>query len=136
MRGIQRREGPHTAGMLPGQPPANRSAPIVPNYGECLLAEAIGESDDIGRKVVEIIVAGANGLVAEIVASLIGRDDMESTLRQRWDLVTPAVPELGESVQKKYQRPIRRASFGDVKIDSVGRDSAEAHDVFELDHFQ
>ena len=85
MRGIQRREGSHTAGMLSGQPPANRSAPIVPNYGECLLAEAIGESHDIGRKVVEIIVAGAIGLVAEIVASLIGCDDMESTLRERWD---------------------------------------------------
>jgi hypothetical protein len=61
---------------------------------------------------------------------------MESTLREQRDLVPPAVPELGESVQEEYQRSIRRASFGDVKVDSVGRDSGEAHDVFEFDHFQ
>jgi len=136
MRGIQRREEAQTGGMLPGQPPTNQSAPIVPNYGECLLAEAIGEPYDIGRKVVEIIVAGAFGLVAEIVASLIGRDDVESKLRERRDLVPPAIPELGESVEEEYQRSIRRASFGDVKVDSVGRDSGEAHDVFEPDHSQ
>ena len=69
MRGIQRREEAQTGGMLPGQPPTNQSAPIVPNYGECLLAEAIGEPHDIGRKVVEIIVADALGLVKECGAS-------------------------------------------------------------------
>jgi len=39
-------------------------------------------------------------------------------------------------VEEEYQRSTRRASFGDVKVDSVGWDLGEAHDVFEPDHSQ
>lgn len=77
---------------------------------------------------IEIVTRDAARLVAEIVAALVGRNDVKAPSRKRPDLVTPAVPEFRESVQEKDERPC----FGDMQMNSVGWDAGKAHSLGEF----
>jgi hypothetical protein len=66
------------------------------------------EPRHVVHQLADAVVFDARGLVAQVVAAQVGRDDVE-TLAERGELVTPRVPEFGEAVQQQDERVARLA---------------------------
>jgi hypothetical protein len=66
----------------------------------------VDETTDVGGQFVGVVGLDAVRLRGQVVAAHVGGDDPESRRRERLDLQSPAVPELGEAVQQDDQRPI------------------------------
>ena len=87
--------------------------------------EDVGQAEDVAGKVVEPIGLRAFGFAAQVVAALVGRDDAKTLRRERLEILAPAEPELGKSVQEHDERTLVRPRLGAVQRDAVGRDEAE-----------
>src|SRR5690606_8300790 len=95
-------------GIADSAPPCDRRAPVVSDDDGPLPTSGIDQTHDVARELVERISADAARLLARIVPALIGSDDSISRRSQRSDLLAPAVPELGESVQQDHERSVVR----------------------------
>jgi hypothetical protein len=106
----------------------------VPDDGERILSKVIGQPDNIRREPIQIVTAHTLWFVADVIAALIWGDHSEPAIGQERDLVPPAVPKLGKSMQKEYDRALNWTGLGDVELDAIGCNSREAHDICDVGH--
>ena len=86
---------------------------------EGVLAEVAGQAKNVRFEAIQVVAADAGWFAAEVIAALVRGDDVEAGRRQGPDLASPAIPELGESMEKKHDGAFRRAGLGDMKFDAV-----------------
>jgi hypothetical protein len=84
---------------------------------DALLAELIGDGDDVGSEVCEGIRGNAAGLAAFVVAALIGNDDAKTGGGERLDLFVPGVPEFREAMKKDDDGTVAEASGDGMEFD-------------------
>ena len=82
-----------------GDAPRDGGAPIVAGEEDALLAELVGDGEDVGSEFGERVGGGATRFAAGVVAALIGDDDAEAGVGERLDLFVPGIPEFGEAVE-------------------------------------
>jgi hypothetical protein len=75
-----------------------------------------------------VVILDALGFVAEVVAALIDRHDLE-ILRQRRHLVTPGVPEVREAVNHHHQRALAKRRI--VNLHAAFRDGVAVRHAIE-----
>jgi hypothetical protein len=91
----------------------------VTNDGETVAAQRVSEARNVGRQDIEVISGDPLRLVALAVAALVGCDNTEARLRQRRDVMAPAVPIFGKAVQQEDKRAVRRPQFRAIERDAV-----------------
>ena len=64
------------------------------------------EVADVGGQFVDVVGRDAVRLRRQVIAAHIRCNYPESRRRERFDLLPPPVPELGEAVQQDNQRPV------------------------------
>ena len=77
-------------------------------------------------RVVDVVGRDALRLVAEVVAPLVGDEDVKAGGGEGLDLPAPAVPELGEAMEQDEERSALGTRLDDVQMDAVGGDRAMA----------
>ena len=107
--------------------PRHRRAPVVPDDVESLPPQDVGQAEDVARKNLEPVRVRPFGLAAQVVAALVRRDHAETLRRERREILAPAEPELGETVQEHDERTVVRTRFGAVKRHAVGCNEAESN---------
>ncbi len=111
-----------SAGVVDGHPPRHHRPPIVADEVGLGVAKGIEQANGIGREFVEGVIFDALGLVAEVVAPLVGHDDAVAEAHQVGNLVFPTIPELGEAMQEEYWLPIFWPRENNVERNAVGAD--------------
>ena len=100
-----------------------QSWPDQTDLGE---AVGVGEGEHVVGEPVQVVGGDTGGLVAQAVAALIRYDQPQTSLRQRPDLVAPAVPEFREPVQQDGRQPVSGACLGDVQAHLAAMRSGES----------
>src|SRR5947199_7870243 len=134
MRSIQTDELPKAAGRPARQPPSDRRAPIVAGNREGLLPKMVRQPEHVCGELVEIIRIHSLRLVTQTITSLIRSNDVKAPLGQRLNLVSPAKPELRESVEQENQGTSRGAGLRYVQLDSVRSDPREPRMLIGVGH--
>jgi hypothetical protein len=96
--------------------PRNSGAPIVAGEGDALLAELIGDGENVGSEFGNGVRGGAAGFAAYVVAALIGNDHAEACGGERFNLFVPGIPEFGKAVEKDDDGTIWRASSDSMEF--------------------
>ena len=104
--------------------PRDDRAPVVADDHRLLLAERVAQAEHVADQVEDRVAVDLRRLVALPVAAHVGRDRVIARGGERGQLVAPRVPGLGPAVAQQHERAFAR--FGDVQLDSVGRDRAVA----------
>src|SRR6185503_501750 len=86
-----------------GKLPRHRAAPVVADDGGLVAPEMADDGCDVADEQTHVIALDSGWLVAQVIATLIDRDDQES-IRERRHLMPPRVPEVGEAVNHDDQR--------------------------------
>jgi len=86
--------------MAESDAPRDGGAPIVAGEEDALLAELIGNGEDVGSEFGERVGRGAARFAAFVVTALIGNDDSEAGGGERLDLFVPGIPKFWEAVEK------------------------------------
>jgi hypothetical protein len=107
--------------LCPGGP-SNDAAPVMADEVKPSDAERVGQGDDIAEELGERVLADALGLVAGVVAPLVGNDDPISGGSERTDLPSPADPEVREAVQEHDRLTPGRPGLNDMKPNASGVD--------------
>lgn len=63
----------------------------------------IHQGQHIGGQMIQGVCLYPCGLVADVVTTLVWGPDVITGLGQGWDLVAPAIPELGKAMQQDHQ---------------------------------
>jgi|Deesub1362A_J573_1020465.scaffolds.fasta_scaffold01030_11 hypothetical protein len=77
----------------------------------------------VGGRFIRAVGGEAWGLIAQIVAPLVGGAEAITGGGQRGDLLPPAVGEFWEAVQEDDQRAVLGAGLEEVKANAVGFDA-------------
>jgi hypothetical protein len=85
-------------GVLHGQQPGQRAAPVVPGDGGGASAQGHNQVGHLWGQHLGSVVAHPGRLVGGVVAGQVGRDHPEAGLGERRYLVAPGVPALREAV--------------------------------------
>lgn len=101
MRNVEDGEAGDAAGMEKCNAPGHGGSPVMPSQEDFLLAELIGNSENIGDEFAKGVGGNAAGFSAEVVPALIGNDDAKTGGSERFDLAMPAIPEFGKAVKEK-----------------------------------
>jgi hypothetical protein len=121
MRRVDEREREQPLRVKEGRVPREGAAPVVPDDVRAGFLLALAKPCNEARKIVEerldAVRSDARGLVREVVAAQVGRHGAEARSRERGDLVTPRVPELGEAVEEDDERSL--TLFDPVEPDPV-----------------
>jgi len=81
--------------------PRDGGAPIVACKEDAVLAELVGDGEDVGGELGERVGCGAARFAAGVVTALVGNDDAETGGGERRDLLVPGIPEFWEAVEEK-----------------------------------
>src|SRR5271157_1744597 len=84
---------------------------------DALLAELVGDGEDVGSEFRERVGCRATRFAAFVVAALVRDDEAEACGGERVDLVVPGIPEFGEAMEQDDYGPIGRAGGDSVKLD-------------------
>lgn len=95
-------------GMQQSGTPGDCSAPIVAGEEYFLLADLVGDGNDIGDQLRQRIRSDTSRLAAQVVPALVGHNDAETCVCQRNDLFVPPVPKFGKAMKKNDDRAIFR----------------------------
>jgi len=76
----------------------------------------IGDGHDVRNEFIQSVGCHAEGLTAEVVATLVGNDHTKSGGGQRLDLPVPRIPEFREAVEKHDGGAVFRASGNRVQV--------------------
>src|SRR5579863_9826800 len=117
MRNVEDGELGDAVGMEERDAPGHGGAPIVPGEEDSLLAELIGDGDDVRDKLRERVRFYARRFAAEVVPALVGDDDAKTGCRERINLFVPGIPEFREAVKKKNDRTIFWPSGDSMETD-------------------
>jgi hypothetical protein len=93
----------------------------MPDDCKSLAAESGREADDVIGKGIEAIGGDPGGLVGQVAAALVRRDDPQPGFGKRRDLMSPAVPELRKAVQQHDHRAVFRSGRGDMQTNAGGQ---------------
>ncbi len=77
----------------------------MPGYREFSAPDALCEADDVGREQIEVVCRDLVWPITQIVAALIRHQDAATGIHQAVDLVSPAVPELGNPCSSTIRGP-------------------------------
>jgi hypothetical protein len=80
----------------------------------------VDEPLDVGSQPVGLVGRDFGRSRGQVVAAHVGCDDAESRRRERFNLLPPAVPELGEPVQQEDQRSIARLDVMQSYVADLG----------------
>jgi hypothetical protein len=78
----------------------------VPDQQRRLGTAFLDQTTNVGGQVLGVVGGDLGRLRGQVVAAQVRCDDPESRRRERFDLLPPAVPELGEAVQQENQRSL------------------------------
>src|SRR5687767_443134 len=85
-----------------GEPPGDGGAEVVAHDVDLLAGrDLVREAEDVSGELVERVGGDVGRLVTGVVAALVEREDAQPSGGERLDLVTPAVPEIGEAVEEE-----------------------------------
>ena len=102
--------------------PHDGRAPVVTHDDRLLFAVMVDERGDVVREVDHVVVLDRRRARRTAEAALIGRDRVVAGRRERRNLVTPRVRELGKAVAQDHERT--GARLGDRELDAVHGDGA------------
>ena len=72
---VQDRRPADPVGVPGGEMPGHDPAPIMPDHREPVIAERVGETEDIVGQSIEAVSGGSRRLLRAVVAALVGGDD-------------------------------------------------------------
>lgn len=99
--------------------PSDHAAPVVPNYDCLLLALTANDGDNILPEQFHSVVVNAIGLVAQVVTTLINRNDAIAFC-ERFHLVAPGIPIVRKTVNHHHQRPLAYGRVMDTHVSTIG----------------
>src|ERR1700680_3170162 len=102
--------------MEKGDAPRDGGAPIVTSQKDAVLAELIGDGENVGSQMQECVGGRAAGFAAFVVAALVGNDYAEADGGKRIDLLVPGIPEFGEAVEEDHYGAVGWASGDGVEF--------------------
>jgi hypothetical protein len=117
VRDIEDDELGDTLRVQQGGAPADGSAPIVSRKEDSVLAELIGDGDDVGDQFRQGVGCHAGGLATEVVTALVRDDGAKAGSSQRLDLLAPSIPEFREAVKQNDNGAVARAGSDRVQAD-------------------
>ena len=103
--------------------PRDDRPPVVPDDNGGLLPERVDQTDDVGREVLDVVVAHRRRLVGLAEAAHVRRDGVKAGGRQGRELVPPRVPGLRPAVQEQDERTL--SLLRDPHLDAVGLDEPQ-----------
>ena len=104
---------------MEGELPADGAAPVVADDDGFVAAEVFDDGGDVGYQQAHVVVFGAFGLVAQVVAAEVDGGDL--VLRgEGFHLVAPGVPEIGEAVDHDDERALAGGDVVDLDAVRVG----------------
>ncbi len=113
---VQDREPIDHLGMARREFPRDHPAPVVTDdVGP--VVHPLDQVPDIPHEFADPVAREARGFLRSVVAPEVGRDDTESGVGERGDLLAPGVPELGEAVETEDERAV--AGLHVVQSDAV-----------------
>ena len=104
--------------------PRHRAAPVMPDQGEAIDAEGVGEGEDVGDERVGAVGGDLLRAVAVAEAAQVGHDQAEAVGEHGGDF-GPGAVRFGEAVEQDDGRGIGRAGERDVQRDP-GREGEAA----------
>ena len=103
-------------GMEHGETPGDGTSPVVADEGHVLFAEIVDHGGDIGHEQVHRVVLDSLRFPALVVGPRVHGHRLE-TSRERLHLISPGVPEVGETVHEKDGGPFSQGHV--VNVDTV-----------------
>ena len=92
--------------VAPGKVPSDDAAPVVPDQGEAVVAERVGDCEDVFGEHLDRICPYVIRLARVPVPALIRNDDAETCGGKRRDLASPPKCDLWKAVQQDDRRPV------------------------------
>jgi hypothetical protein len=92
--------------------PGDGGAPIMTGEKDFLLAELVGDGDDIRNEFGQCVRSNAARFAAEVVSALVGHDDAKACGCEWLDLFVPSVAKFRETV-KQYDHGATLGARGD-----------------------
>jgi hypothetical protein len=89
--------------------PRYSGAPIMAGEEDALMAELVGDGEDVGREFRERVGGSDTRFAASVVSTLIGDDHTEANVSERLDLSVPGIPEFGKAVEQDDHGSVGRA---------------------------
>src|SRR5947207_757113 len=96
--------------MSLGDSPGDTSAPIMRDYRRLIFPEMLYETENIAHQKFDSVVCDARRLIAQVVTTHVGSDDVVSFAEHR-QLMAPRIPELGKSMQKDHELVVITAAL-------------------------
>ena len=96
--------------------PRHSGSPIVSGEEDLFAPDLIGNGNHILRNFSEPVIAHFGRLAALVVAALIGHDDAKSCVRERPDLLTPAIPELRKTMEQNKRGAVFRSCRDSIQM--------------------
>ena len=89
-----------------GEGPGERRAPVVPDHMGSLDARVSHHRQDVADEHIQRIGLRLGRLVGVTVAAQVRDDHPKAGLRERWHLVAPQPPRVGEAVQQHHRSSV------------------------------
>ncbi len=122
VRNVQGRQPRDALRKAQGAPPGDGAPPVVGDDVDRRRAragsEVVQEAPEVFGERVEAVGAYPFGLAGEVVAAQVGSDHPPPGCREHRDLLSPAPPELGKSVQQQHRLAVGRPGLDEMESDS------------------
>src|SRR5690606_24968887 len=101
------------------QVPSHQPTPVVANQSESGEISTVCERQHIPCELVDRVSFDALGLFAQVVASLVRRNDPIARTGERLDLMPPPPPDLRQAMQQNVRPAVLRTGFDHMPRDPV-----------------
>src|SRR5260370_37185013 len=99
----------------------------MPDEIRLFISKEVQKANDIPGDFKHCVRAETTRHLAQVVAALIGNNDVEARLCQGQDLMHPASPEFGKAMEQDHCPTVSGSGLHDVQLDPIGSDKPKFH---------